>query len=308
MNTTNYFESLKFDRYRVVKKNINRVNNLKIIKVDGTYKKKKKYNYLLLNKEIKLDKDTIIVIDNNDLRIDNLIKGLDDKLNNYEKNINFFKKNKYKKNYTDIKNKLLLNIYEKIIKIYRKAKKNNISIKDIYLINYDKSLNNNFMIEELDNLLYVYLMPQEERINYIYDYMCDYLDLEFNHFNLCDFIDNKCVSRRDLECKGCKNPLTYGCCYTKGRVCPNLINNRCTIKSISCKLFTCRYLEKKGIKYRSWDYLIFRLFFSYRQLFIINDSIYTPKDIMMEKLLKKKKTDYIFNGIKKIAYSLNMFF
>jgi hypothetical protein len=136
--------------------------------------------------------------------------------------------------------------------------------------------------------------------------MCSYLDSEFIEFNLCDFIDNKCVSRRDLECNGCKNPVVYGCCYTKGRVCPNLINSRCTIKSLPCKFFTCRYLERKGIKYRPWDYLLIRLFLNRRQMIVLEQSLYTEKEIIMNKLLKRNYIDYLYMGIRKVKYSVFM--
>lgn len=305
-----YFESLKFDKERVMKKNNNRVIGLKNIKIMGNFKRKNKYNYVYLKDKVISNKDVVIIIDNDLLRIDNLneVKKLDNYLNDYKSNIDFFDNNKFKKNYSKIKDKVLLSVYKDLIKIFKFCRKNNIFVKEVYLINYNKSINNNYMIYELDNLISIYLLNNEDRINYIYDYMCDYLDDEFNTFNLCDFKNNKCVSRRDLECKGCRNPLTYGCCYTKGRVCPNLINNRCSIKSLPCKFFTCRYLEKRGIKYRPWDYLIIRLFLSYRQMIILDQTLYTPKDIIINKLLKKNKFDYLFNGIKKVAYNFNMFF
>jgi len=310
MKYYNYFESLKFDKERVMKRNKSRISGLKNIKLVGNYKNKNKYNYVFLDDKIIDVKDIIIVIDNSLLRIDNLdeIKYLDKCLNSYDDNINFFGKNKFNKNYTKIKDQKLLDIYKKIIKIYRYSYKYNIKIKDIYLVNYDKNINNNYMIYELDNLISAYLLNYEDRINFIYDYMCDYLDKEFNDFNLCDFRDNKCVSRRELECNGCKNPVVYGCCYTKGRVCPNLINSRCTIKSLPCKFFTCRYLEKRGIKYRPWNYLIIRLFLSYKQMSILDQYLYTPKEVIMKRLLKKRSFDYLFNGIRKIAYNFNIFF
>jgi len=309
MSSYSYFESLRFDRDRVMKKNNGRVNNLKNIKLIGTLKEKNKYNYISLGDKIIKEKDIVIVVDNNLLRLDTLfeVEELDMYLDNYEENISFFEKNYFNKNYSKLKDKILLSVYRKIINIYKYSKRYNIKIKDIYLINYDKNIDNNYMINELDHLISIYLLDEEKRINYIYDYMCDYLDQEFVRFNLCDFKDNKCVSRRDLECNGCKNLVTYGCCYTKGRVCPNLINYRCTIKNLPCKFFTCRYLEKRGIKYRPWDYLMIRLFLSYRQMIILDQSLYTPKDVIMDKLLKKNSLDYLYNGIKKLAYSFNLF-
>lgn len=302
-----YFDSLKFDKERVMKKNKSRVNNLNIIKVVGTYKKKNKYDYITLGDNVKANKDIVIIIDSNILRIDHLVNDLDNYINDYNNNISFFEKNRFKKNYSIIKDKVILSVYKKVIKIYEYSYKNNIKVKDIFLINYDKSINNNYMIKELDSLLKAYLLKYEDRINYIYDYMCNYLDNEFKDFNLCDFKNNLCVSRRELECNGCKNPLTYGCCYTKGRVCPNLINSRCTIKSLPCKFFTCRYLEKRGIKYRPWNYLMIRLFLSKRQMVILDQSLYTSKEIIINKLLRRNSLDYLYNGIKKVAYNFNIY-
>ena len=120
MKYYNYFESLKFDKERVRKRNKSRVSGLKNIKLVGNYKNKNKYNYVFLDDKIIDVKDIIIVIDNNLLRIDNLdeIKYLDECLNSYDDNINFFGKNKFNKNYTKIKDQKLLDIYKKIIKIY----------------------------------------------------------------------------------------------------------------------------------------------------------------------------------------------
>ena len=167
MDSYNYFESLRFDRERVMKKNNSRVNGLNKIKVVGTLKEKNKYNYISLNSKLVCDKDIVIVLDNNLLRMDTLfeVEELDMYLDNYSEYISFFEKNKFNKNYSKLKDKILLNIYKKIIKIYKYSKRHNIKVKDIYLINYDKSVDNNYMINELDHLINVYLLDYETRIN-----------------------------------------------------------------------------------------------------------------------------------------------
>ncbi len=301
MNWLNYYESLKFDYQRVMKINSKRIVGLQNLKVVGNIKYKKKYNYVTLDSKLKCDKDIVIIIDNDELRIDNLeqVKVLNYYLDNYQKNINFFKKNKFKKNYSRIKNNLLISLYKKIVKIYNYALKNNIRVKDILVINYDKNVNNNNILKELDAILSAYFLDGDERVYFIYNYMCDYLDQEFNDFNICDFQNNRCVSRRDLECKNCKNPLVYGCCFTKGRVCPNLVNNHCCTKNLSCKFFTCRYLERRGIKYRPWDYPIMTLFFNRKELKIIDMSITLKEEDIMKKLIKDsrfKNFIYRFNS------------
>ena len=78
----------------------------------------------------------------------------------------------------------------------------------------------------------------EKRYSYIYDAVCTYLDNEFQNKNLCCFENNRCISVRNNG--HCRESLN-GCCYgTKRGLCKNYKDGHCTIKSISCKLFTCR--------------------------------------------------------------------
>ena len=129
---------------------------------------------------------------------------------------------------------------------------------------------------------------KKEKYNKIYDRACDYLDNEFRTKNICDFKNGICISRKNFK-KDPKNyPLIYGCCFTKGRVCPNLINYSCSIKCLSCKLFTCRYLTKKHIKYRINDILLLKLFFNLRQKEVISNQLFTDEDEFIKILMKKK--------------------
>ena len=127
----------------------------------------------------------------------------------------------------------------------------------------------------------------EKRYNYIYDTVCDYLDNEFQEKNICQFKNNKCVGVTDgYHCKESIN----GCCYGRKRgLCKNFINGKCNIKSISCKLFTCRYLKKNKIKYNSDNIPILKYFFNKRQKTIIEDSIFIDKEEIINKLLNKKE-------------------
>ena len=131
-----------------------------------------------------------------------------------------------------------------------------------YLINYDKDNNrqNDFLLG-INAILYE---TRYERYNYIYDTVCDYLDSFFYGKNLCDFKDNKCGEKRNTN-------ITIGCCrhfrvkclgpFTKLVPCEHLKEDKtCGAKCIGCKLFTCDYLEKKGIKFRIKDILLLRVF------------------------------------------------
>lgn len=123
-----------------------------------------------------------------------------------------------------------------------------------------------------------------ERYNYIYDIVCDYLDNKFNNDNICDFKNNKCISVRNNS--HCKESLN-GCCYGRNRgLCKNFKDGKCTIKSISCKLFTCRYLKKNKVKFKVNDIPLLKYFFNNKQKYILDTSIFKDKKEIIDLLLK----------------------
>lgn len=156
-----------------------------------------------------------------------------------------------------------------------------------YLINYDESneKHNNFILG-INAILY---KTRYERYNYIYDTVCDYLDSFFYGKNLCDFQDNKCGEKRNTN-------STIGCCrhfkikllgpFTKFVKCEHLKEDyTCGAKCISCKLFTCDYLEKKGIKFRIKDIFLLKVFFNPIQKYFIKYMVYTPKEKILKRLM-----------------------
>lgn len=124
----------------------------------------------------------------------------------------------------------------------------------------------------------------EKRYSYIYDVVCNYLDNEFQGKDICNFKNSKCISvRNNGHCPNSKN----GCCYGTNRgLCINFKDGKCSIQSLSCKLFTCRYLKKKGIKFSVNDIDLLKYFFNLRQKYIIDTSIFKDKDEIIDLLLK----------------------
>ena len=59
----------------------------------------------------------------------------------------------------------------------------------------------------------------------------------------------------------------------------------CGAKCIGCKLFTCDYLEKRGIKFRIRDILLLDVFFNPLQKYFIRYMVYTPKDKVIKRLM-----------------------
>lgn len=183
------------------------------------------------------------------------------------------------------KNKILeVNVYDK--KIFKKVKKlikycdkNNLKIKFNIINNDDKVLVRDIKtIEKAINI-----KDKKERYTYIYDIICSYLDERLKE-GYCEFIDDMCIRDR-LKNNNHKN----GCCECNGRgKCKYLIDSTCTMKScMACKIFTCKTLRKKGIKHSINDYAL-SVFFDRKEKYILENSFWTPKDIVIERLLKKE--------------------
>ncbi len=155
-------------------------------------------------------------------------------------------------------------------------------IKIGYINNYDE--NNQYHQEFIQAINAILFNTKKERYNYIYDTVCNYLDGYFYGKNLCDFKDNQCGEKRGTTSR-------IGCChhfrvkslgpFTELVPCEHLKDDyTCGVKCISCKLFTCDYLEKKGVKFR------------------ITMSMTPPLLSMLDnKLLQKKYINYLKSHI-----------
>ncbi len=176
------------------------------------------------------------------------------------------------------------NFYRKIHRYLKRKEivhliyKNNDIIDDT---NIDKFSEIKFKIQAIHA---INIKNIKERYSYIYDVVCSYLDSEFKTKDICNFENNKCISVRNNS--HCSNSL-HGCCYGKNRgLCKNFINSKCNIKSISCKLFTCRYLKKNKIKYSINSIPLLKYFFNIKQKFILDTSIFKDKDEIINLLLR----------------------
>ena len=161
-----------------------------------------------------------------------------------------------------------------------------------YLINFNNSDEShiNFIIA----INAIFYNTTYDMYNYIYDYVCNYLDKQFFEKNLCNFQNDRCGASSNIY-------STVGCCRhfkhkklgfllptNKLIICEYLKNKRCSIKCISCKLFTCDYLEKKGIKFRIKDIFLLDTFFNLVQKYIIKYKVFTPKDEILRLLIITK--------------------
>lgn len=179
-------------------------------------------------------------------------------------------------------NKLILHVTD-IDKTIKKTKKL-LRLCDRKKLELVINGNTNEDLEMIKNAINI--KNREDRYNYIYDTVCKILDDRICNENYCEFENDVCI-RFKKENPNHKN----GCCEWKGRgKCKYLINSVCTMKTcMACKLFTCPFLYKeKGIKQRINDYVLIKYFFNKNQKYILECSFWTPKEIVMKRLLANK--------------------
>ena len=186
-------------------------------------------------------------------------------------------------------------VYKNKKSFYRKIRIYNFfsKFKIKYVLIYNNKSYNTFskkhpkeLDEELKILDIINISKRKDKYSLIYDYACDYLDNEFSNNNFCQFKENMCISNRNKP----KEYQVGSCCtrnYTK-ETCKYFNDNtkRCSIKCISCKLFTCPYLSKKGIKYRVNDIVYLKYFLSFRQKLICYTSYFMTKEEIISKWRK----------------------
>ena len=150
-----------------------------------------------------------------------------------------------------------------IIKNYIKLK----NIIEIYKIKFGKRIGNKTCIGIVNSNNSAYLndiivsikamnkKEIDERLSYVYDEACDYLDSQFRTNNYCEFhADDTCIANRNGTAAhsemGCCYSFKYGSLFSKDLIqnlgiCEHLDCKSCSTKCMSCKMFTCKELKSK---------------------------------------------------------------
>ncbi len=182
--------------------------------------------------------------------------------------------------FLEVTNENIESIINSTKRIIKKCDKNNLEL----VINYNDKNINESKINDLKMIqTAINIKDKEKRYNYIYDTVCNILDKRINEENYCEFENDVCIRFRK-ENPNHKN----GCCEWKGRgKCKYLIKSECTMKScMACKLFTCSFLYKtKKIRQKVDDYVLLKYFFNRNQKYILECSFWTPKEIVMKRLI-----------------------
>ena len=96
-----------------------------------------------------------------------------------------------------------------------------------------------------------------------------------------------------------------GCCYSFNyaklldfrllkdvKLCQYMQNRTCATKNITCKLFTCKYLKEKNIKFDTHKLLLLDCFFNKKQHDIIQSNFFRTREEILQKLQEKNHDLY----------------
>ena len=128
------------------------------------------------------------------------------------------------------------------------------------------------MIEYITNALNI--KNRKERLEYVYDKTCEFIDNKNKQINICGFKNGKCYIQRKSKQKNCN-----GCC----RKCLYQSKNGCLTKNVACKLFNCSEvkLRHEVVKYKELKLL--RLL-SLKNRFIIKSDYFSRREDVLRDL------------------------
>jgi hypothetical protein len=192
-------------------------------------------------------------------------------------------------------------IYNKAIKNFEKSEnKTDIIefIKDLNNKKIDNDFNFIFIAEKVDEetifkeeqikkaIEIIRIEDIKEKYSMIYDEICDYLNKDFLQNGYCDFKNDKCIAQR--KHKFYPPNRKNGCCSRQIRKCPNLVNGNCVVECVACKLFSCKYFEKRGIAYFGREIILLQAFFNERQRKHFVFDFYQSKESVLSKVCEDR--------------------
>lgn len=165
---------------------------------------------------------------------------------------------------------------------------------------YDKEIKTNDKDVRQTSLLVnaLNIKDKKQRLSYIYDKSCDFLDEDFIFKNVCDFKCGKCAQDRLF------NNLGGGCCCdSKGHetMCPYLTKKGCSIKCLACKFHICKTLKKKGYKYQVNDIYMLKYLLNWKQKIIIYNDFFMTKNEVLKDVIKNSIIIWAFSKRKEFV-------
>ncbi|MDD2628368.1 MAG: hypothetical protein PHR25_03155 [Clostridia bacterium] len=144
-------------------------------------------------------------------------------------------------------------------------------------------------IKELSEIIQLATYKRKpERYEYVYYLLCKKLETDIKKYNYCLFENNKCIAQRENE-KWPKNKLD-GCCFniSKKERCEYLSDKNCEINCVSCRLFTCKYLKRRGINFDVKKNVLVKYCMNLLQVREFIWNFFTPKDRILKNINRLK--------------------
>ena len=183
-----------------------------------------------------------------------------------------------------------------------------ISFNNYMFLGFINKKNSIYFNDIVNSLKALYIDNIKNQYEYIYNTVCNYLDLKFQQNNFCEFKDNKCIANR-LNISAHSN---MGCCYSFKyagfwdtrlikdiKLCDHLNCKKCNAICIACKLFTCKYLRRKNIIFNSRNILLLDCFFNKKKNIILESNFFKTREEIIFKLLEKDNAPYFWYYLKR---------
>lgn len=148
---------------------------------------------------------------------------------------------------------------------------------------------------------------KRQRYEHVYDALCDYLDKQFRENNYCEFQDDKCVAIREgivdrftQEAGKKTGKHNVGCCHSYNlglglgikdiKPCKHLGDKQCNTKCISCKLYSCKYLRNKGVKFSIYNFPELKKIFNNNQIEVLECNPFNLREDIIDRLVKVSRS------------------
>ena len=192
--------------------------------------------------------------------------------------------------------KYILKLYKIIKKAVKILVKKNLFHKEIFVENLSEKLNNNdYMIESM-LIVDFSLRKHRDKMKSAYEAASIFFDKENSLNKMCDFHDNQCLKFREKN----EERIT-GCCPT---YCKLLVPGQaCVHKNLSCKIFMCESVIKKGYYFTPYTLPILKKNMTPLQILILSGSFFMTAD----KALKRLWIVRLFWTVSLIAILLGIF-
>lgn len=158
-----------------------------------------------------------------------------------------------------IKKKIVINNDKDLKKFYKR-------IKYYRYLKFIEFISDNEEIKPIIDALNIH--RRHQRITYIYDYACSYIDNYWKDINYCGFKNNKCFTQQYKDCK-----YQNGCC----RLCMYQSNRSCLTSNLTCKFYYCTEVCKR-YKVLTYNDIKLLKMFSFRQKVIIKHSYFCSRE------------------------------